>query len=83
MLPFGIAATSLGLAPTFIPLIDGLGLFGPPDPQGLLGPTGAKNFTFMQPIPPLGLTLQLQAYILDPLAPNLLVHFTNIQLLPL
>ena len=76
--PFGVVHTSLGLLPTFTPLHDGLGVFSSVDPTAFLDPVGQwVSPTYVLPTSSSGLSLVLQAYIPDALAPNGLFWITN------
>jgi hypothetical protein len=76
--PYGVAHTSLGLLPTFVALEDGIPVFAPfPTPLGFLPPQGQRTLSYVVPTIPAPLTVVLQAYILDPLAPNGLFWITN------
>ncbi|MAG55377.1 MAG: hypothetical protein CMJ83_03715 [Planctomycetes bacterium] len=73
MIPgFGDFATSLGTGPGWFLLLDGLGAFAGADPFA----TCPWTFTVNNPSPA-GLTLTLQAYILDVAANNGLILITN------
>lgn len=69
--PYGTAATSLGLLPSFVALEDGLGLFTPgPTPAGFLLPSGQRNLSYPIPLGAAGITIVAEAYIVDSQAPN-------------
>ena len=54
----------------WLPLADGLGLFGPPTGSAF-GPAGViVPFSYTLPDPPLGITVTLQGVYLDPTAPQ-------------
>lgn len=69
--PFGTIYTSV-LAPLpSLFYLDGLGLFGPPDPSLITGPTGTWSQTFPIPLPPIGVTFTAQIYGYDASYPDL------------
>ena len=69
----GIFHTSLGTAPTFGVLADGLGAFVPANPTDL-APWSA---TYPLPNPYLGIPITLEAYVLTPQAANGLFQISN------
>ena len=76
--PYGAAHTSLGIQPTFVVLEDGIPIFAPaPTPSGILPPSGVLSLGYVVPAIAVTVTVVLQAYILDPAAPNGLFWITN------
>lgn len=67
--------------PTYIPVVDGPGVFGPPDPFGVVPPGG--HWQLMITLPPLGLQLVGQALTEDPTAPNGWFNISNLELVNL
>ncbi|MCA9323346.1 MAG: hypothetical protein KDB53_21590, partial [Planctomycetes bacterium] len=61
--PFGPIVTSLLSPGGGFAALDGLGVFGPADPQLVVGPTWQRAFAL--PATPLGLTLAIQVYGFD------------------
>lgn len=68
--PYGVVHTSLGLQSSFLAVRDGLGVFGPADPQARLDAGGVFAEIYGVPSTLAGTTLVLQAYVADPQAPN-------------
>jgi hypothetical protein len=73
--PFGTAHTSLGVLPTFFPVIDGVGVFAPANPSS------QTPFVFsIIPAPPAGslnLAITLEAYVLSPFGVNGVFMISN------
>lgn len=71
--------------PYYVPVIDGLGLFGPPHPLGLIPPSGTFSLTFAAPPPlPIPLVLEAQAVLLDgPASPSGIMTISDVALLVL
>ncbi|NRA94952.1 MAG: hypothetical protein HRU14_01955 [Planctomycetes bacterium] len=61
--------------PTYIPVVDGAGVFGPPDPFGVIPSNGHWHLSLS--LPPLGLQLSTQALIENSDAPNGWFNITN------
>ena len=64
--------------PNYIPVLDGVGMFGPANPLAVLPANGNGQWTF--PVPALGISLGAQALISDTKAPNGSFNITNIEL---
>jgi hypothetical protein len=81
--PFGIIELN-PFHPLYVPLLDGVGLFGPPNPFAVI--PGGGHFQMSISLPPggSGLAFRIQALILSPnVAPNGLFFISNVELLTL
>jgi len=73
--PFGYILNIF--APNYIPVVDGAGVFGPPNPQGVIPSNGHWQFAIT--LPPLGITAISQALIEHPSAPNGWFYISNFE----
>lgn len=63
--PFGPIYTSILSPSSTLSALDGLGVFGPPDPTLMTGPTGDWTSVFSKPFPAIGATFTAQIYGYD------------------
>jgi len=61
--PFGVLELN-PLSPSYFPLLDGIGVFGPPNPFAVI--PGGGHFVFALSVPPLNLSFRAEGVILDP-----------------
>lgn len=69
--PFGPIYTSILSPSPNLVYSDGLGIFGPPDPTLITGPTGDWVSTFPRPVPAIGVTFTAQVYGYDASYPDI------------
>ena len=76
--PFGILDLN-PLAAGYIPILDGFGIFGPPNPFAVIPVGGHFSLTISVPPVPQPISLRTQAGIVDAVhAPNGLFYITNV-----
>ncbi len=78
VLPSNLGTLNLGLTAAMFPAVDGIGVFGIPDPNGKTDCVcGTYDILAVVPVGLSGITLYSQGVVLDSTAPNAAFHITT------